>query len=353
MTFAKAGARTRPMTLAVIAAVTLVPSLAADLVPTPARACACGCGIFDVGGASGITPDYTLGNYSVYFRYDYMNQGTNWEGDSKAAASDNSDKNINTSFYFVGGQWHINRSWTLMSELPVFARHLTTTDDGTVQGPSGSIYTGKIVSLGDLEIMGDYTGLSPDMSTGIIAGLKLPTGDFHGPRGPLGSYEFDRDSLPGTGSTDLILGAYHDGALSEDGRVGYYIQGRAQIPFLTQSVAANGGGYRPGDEFDNAAGVDYSFDRVRPFTSVSPVLSLLSSFRLHDTGGGADPYNSGYYRLLVAPGVEVHYANIRFYADLEVPVFQHTNAASSLAINGTSGQLVASPLFKVQVNYDF
>lgn len=329
--------------------------LAAAIVLSPAiaAACACGCGIFDVGGASGIMPDYSEGDYSLYFRYDYMNQNANWEGASKARASDNSDKDLNSSFYTEGGQWRVNNNWTVMAELPVYARHLTTTDDGGVQGPAGSIYTGKIVSLGDMQIMAAYTGLQPDMSTGIIAGIKLPTGDFTGPKGPLGGYEFDRDSLPGTGSTDIIIGAYHNGSLTEDGRLGYYVQTRAQFAVLTQSVAGNGGSYRPGNEFDSAAGIDYSFDEVKPFKSIAPVLSLLSSYRMHDTGGGADEYNSGYYRLLLAPGVQFHFANLRLYADLEYPIYQHTNAASSLAINGTSGQLVASPLYKVQLNYDF
>jgi hypothetical protein len=317
------------------------------LAPAIAAACACGCGIFDVGGASGLMPDYSEGDYSLYFRYDYMNQNTNWRGASKAPAALNGDKDLNSSFYTEGAQWQINHDWTVMAELPVYARHLTTTDDGTVQGPAGSIYTGKIVSLGDLQLMTAYTGLSADMSTGLVAGVKLPTGDFTGPKGPLGGYEFDRDSLPGTGSTDIILGAYHNGALSEDGRVGYYVQTRADLPVAGQ------GGYLPGSEFDSAAGVDYNFDQVKPFKSITPVFSLLTSYRLRDSGPEADRYNSGYFRLLAAPGVQFHYRNIRLYADVEVPLYQHVNDAGSLLYNGTSGQLVASPLYKVQVNYDF
>jgi hypothetical protein len=36
-----------------------------------------------------------------------------------------------------------------------------------------------------------------------------------------------------------------------------------------------------------------------------------------------------------------------------MPVYQFTNAASSLAIEGTSGQLTASTLYKLQLAYDF
>jgi hypothetical protein len=323
---------------ALAAAVLLAPAIAA--------ACACGCGIFDVGGASGIMPDYNAGDFSVYFRYDYMNQNQNWEGGSKAPASDNGDKEINTSFYTEGAQWRVNPQWTVMAELPVYARHLTTTDDGTVQGPAGSVYTGKLTDLGDLMLMADYTGLSPDLTTGIIFGFKLPTGNYTGPNGPLGGAEFDRDSLPGTGSTDVIIGAYHNGALSADGKVGYYVQGRGQFAFLTRD------GYRPGNEFDGAAGVDYSFAGVGPFSSVSPVFSLLGSYRERDSGVNADPNNSGYFRLLAAPGVQFHLGHFRLYADFEKPLYQHTNAGT-VAADGTAGQLIASTLYKVQLNYDF
>ena len=99
--------------------------------------------------------------------------------------------------------------------------------------------------------------------------------------------------------------------------------------------------------------MDYTFDQVKPFKSISPVFSILASYRQRDTGPAADFFNSGYVRTLAAPGVELHFANLRLYADVEIPFYQHTNAASSLAINGSSGQLVASTLYKMQLNYDF
>ena len=49
--------------------------------------------------------------------------------------------------------------------------------------------------------MGMYTGFSNDMSKGIIFGVQLPTGNYTAPG-------FDRDTQIGTGSTDLILGAF-------------------------------------------------------------------------------------------------------------------------------------------------
>jgi hypothetical protein len=86
---------------------------------------------------------------------------------------------------------------------------------------------------------------------------------------------------------------------------------------------------------------------------MAPVLQFVGSYRQHDTGINADPLNSGYTRLLVAPGLEVRLDNIRIYADVRLPIYQYTNSASNLSIEGTSGQLVASALANLEISYDF
>jgi hypothetical protein len=317
-----------------------------DFSPAQSLACACGCGVFDVGDGTFMPAD-SQSNGEVWFRYDYMDQNQNWEGDHKAPASDNQDKQINTSFYTVGGQYMVNRHWTVMAELPIFDRALTTTDDGTVFGPAGSVYTGHIFAQGDLQLTGVYTGLSPDMSTGLSLGVKLPTGNFTGPRGPLGGLEFDRDSLPGTGSTDLMVGGYHVGHLNTAGTLSYFVQARYQFAVATQD------GYRPGNEFDSVVGLSYDFGAVGPVSKVAPFVQLVNSYRERDGGPEADPLNSGYERLLFSPGVEVRIKRVRILANVELPIYQDTNAAASLATEDTSGQLVASTLVKVQFGYDF
>src|SRR5579883_1630938 len=108
---------------------------AASASPSGEIACACGCSIFDVGDVYDTVPMHPGGGM-VWFRYAYMNQNQNWEGTSPANPADNRDKRLGTGFYYVGGQWTFNNRWTVMAELPMFARSFTSTDDGTVAGPA-------------------------------------------------------------------------------------------------------------------------------------------------------------------------------------------------------------------------
>jgi hypothetical protein len=110
--FAHAGARSssfrRSFGLVKLRApVILTLLLAIVLFPINAFACACGCGVFNVGADTILLSDSQSG-LSVWFRYSYMDQNRNWERGSKALASDNDDKGINTDFYTVGGGYMLN-----------------------------------------------------------------------------------------------------------------------------------------------------------------------------------------------------------------------------------------------------
>jgi len=337
----------RPRTCRHLKKAAIATLVTAILAPAQALACACGCGVFDVGeGVLSAMPNSESG-LSVWFRYDYMDQNQNWVHSSAAPAYLNGDKNIDTDFYFAGAEYQINPDWTVMAEMPFFHRSLTTTDDGTVFGAPGTVYTGYDTAPGDLQLLGMYTGFSPDLSNGLGFGVKLPTGDDTGPKGPLGGYEFDRDSLPGTGSTDLMFEGYHTGNVPISPAVSWFLEGKYQFAVATHDS------YRPGNELDAAVGLTYDFGQQGPFSDVQPLVQMVNSWREHDQGLEADPLNSGYERILVAPGIQLQVQKFRVFADVELPIYQYTNAASSLAIEGTEGQLIASALWGVQVAYDF
>ncbi len=84
------------------------------------------------------------------------------------------------------------------------------------------------------------------------------------------------------------------------------------------------------------------------------MLQLLASDRSSD-GGTASNVSSGYRRLMIGPGVDVRIDKVNIYADALLPLAVDTTAPSTpYAISqGSSGQLVASVIWRLQIGYDF
>ncbi|HEY3646281.1 MAG TPA: hypothetical protein VGM16_13155, partial [Gammaproteobacteria bacterium] len=185
-------------------------------------------------------------------------------------------------------------------------------------------------ALGDVRLMGMYTGFSDDMSSGIEFGLKFATGDY--------TYSgIDRDTSIGTGTTNLLLGAFYQHNLDAEN----LWTGFGQVHY--DRAFASHAGYRPGNELDAAAGVYYGGWQFGRKNTLAPVLQLLVSDRLRDTGVEAANGDSGYLRVLVAPGLELDFGKVRFYGDVEFPVYQDVNGQ----------QLVAPRQYKLIASYSF
>lgn len=321
---------------------------------TAALACACGCSVFDVGGLQ--LPQEQDHGGSVFLEYWSQDQTQNYVGSSRAPASLNTDKEINTQWINVGFTYMFNRDWGVMMRIPTTNRTLTT-DTQTALG----IQSYNTKDVGDIEVMGMYTGFFNDMSTGVMFGLKLPTGTFNAPG-------LDRDSQIGTGSTDLQVGAFHRGLLTGDNAWQYFGQVMWRQPFLYQAAADpqgffDGNGtlvqtYYPGAQIDGAVGIIYNnWYHVGFLDKITPLAQVILSHRDNDTGTGADPYNSGFDRVMLSPGVEftkvVDEANnrvVKTYIDVEIPVYYRGNAANNA---GTEGQLVAPYAIKLVTSYMF
>ena len=310
-----------------------VAALLLMVAPGMVWACACGCGVFDVGTPS-LIPEGEGG--TVWYEFDYMNQYINWHSSRPASAASNGDKQIKTYFNTVGGQYMFNHDWGVMVTVPYTAR-VFRTSDGPGDPPPNQY---EHANFGDVRLWGMYTGLLKDMSLGLLVGIKTPSGDWTYPH-------FDRDTSIGTGSTDLLLGAYKTGTFpSRIGNVNltlwerpfqYYLQGQYEYPFLQSDH------YMPGKEFDQASGILYNFGNTGPLNELAPLLTLYTSVRTHDQGANADPPDSGYTRMLLAPGTEIGWGPLRLYTDVEFPVFQWVNGY----------QLTAPYLVKTILSYSF
>jgi hypothetical protein len=323
---------------------------------TAALACACGCSVFDVGG--GLLPQENDHGGRVFLEYWGSNQNTNWVGNSKADSTVNTDKKVVTTWVNVGFEYMFNRDWGVMARLPTVNRAFTTETDIAFPGALGTFNTKDI---GDLEVMGIYTGFFKDMSTGVMLGLKFPTGTYTAPG-------LDRDTQIGSGSTDLLLGGFHRGMLTGDNAWQYFAQAMWRQPFLYSDAAdpqgffdGNGGlvqSYHPGYQVDGAVGILYNnWYNVLGFDKITPLAQTIISHRAVDTGTAADTLNSGFDRVMLSPGLEltkvVDEANnrvMKLYADVEFPVYYRTNAGNNA---GTEGQLISPYLLKVVLSYNF
>ncbi|MGB9163160.1 MAG: hypothetical protein WCC41_01665, partial [Rhodomicrobium sp.] len=319
--------------------------LLSSLIPAQALACACGCAVFDVGSSALLPKEGDHGGI-VYLEWDYSNQNTNWSGTSKAPAINDADKNILTNWLVVGANYTINRDWGVGIRIPTASRAFLS--DTNFPDVPADLQRYTVSTIGDIQLMGMYTGFSNDMSKGIIFGIQLPTGNYTAPG-------FDRDNQIGTGSTDLILGGFWRGMITGDNAWQYFGQFRYQQPFLTSSawdeeLEANAN-YIPGMQVDAAAGIVYNnWYHVGPFDKIAPVLQLIYSHREPDSGAAAEPENTGYDRLYISPGVDftkvVDDANnqtLKLYGDIEIPIYQRMNG----------NQLVAPFLSKIILGYTF
>lgn len=207
--------------------------------------------------------------------------------------------------------------------MPYATRYFKTIDD------AGELAEFNHGGFGDVRLRATYTGLSEDHTTGISFGIKLPTGDYTYPG-------FDRDTSLGTGSTDLLLGAYHVGNVTEDFMWNWFANVQLIQPLITQDD------YRPGAEINATVGGYYD-GWTAGSVKFSPLLQVIASYRWQDSGAQANTTGSGYDRVLISPGFTISRDDVKLTGSVALPIYQHVNG----------NQLTAPALFKLNVSYNF
>lgn len=301
----------------------LISFLLLGLTTHKASACACGCGIFNV-GTSALIPNCQGG--LAFLQYDYANQNRNWHKEKEAPAADNHHHKVKTQTATAGLQYMFNRNWGAELRVPMMQREIALTDHAT-----DAEIAAKNRGIGDVRVNAIYSGFSADMSSGVTFGLKLPTGDDNY------SAFSHKDFQLGNGSTDSILGAYHMGKILDDGSWNYFAQTSWQHPLMTRD------GYNPGDELAAATGVYYNAGAIAQVKKVATILQFTGTKKFRETGYKSSYKNSGYSQVFIAPGIELSFGQYKVYADVELPIYQNVNG----------NQLVADRIFKVILGYNF
>jgi hypothetical protein len=291
--------------------------LSAGALPaTPALACSsCGCTLTTDWAAQGfgsVNP-----GFAIDLRLDYLNQtelrsGTHaLDRGSLEVPNDREiqqrTRNINYSLFL---DYTANANWGLNVQAPYFDRYHTTIAPGDTD-----ISTSHTKSLGDVRVIGRYQGFSPDHSLGMQFGVKLPTGSIHNTfiSGPQTGQPLDRGLQPGTGTTDLLLGAYNFGALNRDWD--YFVQGLVQLPMNYKED------FKPGNGLNVNFGVQYV-----GFEHWTPRLQINARIEDRDKGAQADIENSGATLVYLSPGAYVHLTHkTHAYAFVQLPIYQRVN----------------------------
>ena len=181
----------------------------------------------------------------------------------------------------------------------------------------------RIREMGDVRLIGRYqiaADIESGRAYGVRFGLKLPTGRYE-VRNDAGE-QAERSLQPGTGTTDLILGAYYRGPLLD--RSDWFTSAYIQSALNSRQE------FRPGTQFALDAGIS-----VPLAAALSAQVQLNFLERWHDTGAQAEPQDSGGTFLFLSPGVSLALSQRwTLYAFAQLPLYQRVDGTQLTARSG-------------------
>jgi hypothetical protein len=293
--------------------ITFLAALAAT--PLTALACSsCGCTL----NADWATQGLAAGKgWRFDLRTDYFNQSDLRSGtDSVDRASielpsehEVQQKTINRNTT-LDLEYSPNANWGVSVLLPYLDRFHTTIGAGNID-----LSTSQSRGIGDLRVIARYAGLSPDHTSGLQFGIKLPTGrtDDTFREGPLTGEIVDRGLQLGTGSTDLLVGAYHFGALATNWD--YFAQAMLQQPLTSKND------FKPGTGMNLSVGTRYVASSF-----FVPQIQINVRAEKRESGVQADIPNSGATLAYLSPGFTLNFSR-RFagFVFAQAPIYQRVN----------------------------
>ena len=273
----------------------------------------------------------TRSGFSADLSYNYLNQNQQRYGASKASgalinnqlAAGQEVEAYTRTQTLTAALNYTGDAFALSIQLP-FVNRTHGTYGATP--PLGSNYaTSSDNSIGDVRIISRYSGFSSEKTSGLIAGIKLPTGNT-GATFSDGITPLDAGLQIGSGSTDLILGGYTSGSIKE---YGWFVQGTVQHAVATD-MAMGGLAYRPGDAYTLNTGIRYAEFGAK----ITPMLQLNIIKRQADTGAFTVPLDpvtgvpiSGGTLAYLAPGVSIRAGGgMSVYGFVQLPIYQSVNS---------------------------
>jgi hypothetical protein len=276
------------------------------------------------------------GGSSFDLHYEYIDQDQPYSDGNKVTVGQipHHHDEVGTVNHNLVGTWSrgFGNGWGLSVTAPLGQR-----DHVHVHNHHGAKLTEewKFTELGDARVLGRYQfGATGDVldpgKAGVIVGFKLPTGRFTVANDEASRAE--RSLQPGTGTVDLVAGAYyHQRLLAVD--ASWFAQAQYQHAVDSRD------GYKPGDQFS----IDLGYRK-----GVGERCGLLAQLNVvhkrRDNGANAEPEDSGGRYVYLSPGVSYAVSDrLQVYGFFQQPVLRHVNGvqltANGAFLFGVSGHM--------------
>ena len=292
--------------------------LGLSIVPMSSWACAtCGCTL----NADAAMGYYAETGWRLGFEYDYIHQDELRSGTRAVGTVPDGDElehDTLNRYLTLSLDYSPNADWNVDLRVPYVIRTHSTYGDYTQGETLPPLSDSRSSSLGDVKLIGSYQGLLEAHNLGVQLGVKLPTGqygtDVNFRSGALAGSPVDASLQPGTGSTDIIVGAYYFQSVSEN--VSVYANAQFQSA-VTSKQDHPGNDFRPGNTTTLSFGVRYEKSM-----SWVPQLQMNLLHKSVDQGALADITDTAGYVVYVSPGVAGKvWRTLAVYGFAQVPVY--------------------------------
>jgi hypothetical protein len=265
----------------------------------------------------------TAAGWRLSVEYDYIHQDELRSGtrqvsgvpDGNELEHDTLNRYVTTALSYSP-----NSDWNVSLFAPYVIRTHSTYGTFDSTQPLPDLSSSRSSSLGDIRLIGSFQGILPTKNLGVQLGVKLPTGnyyptvDFHS--GPLAGQPLDASLQPGTGSTDVIVGAYYYRAVSQD--FDFFANGQFQSA-VKHKLDQPGNDYRPGNSTTVSFGLRYESS---PQWVPQIQVNLLHKSR--DQGALADVQNTAGSVVYLSPGLTARvFAQLHVFGFVQVPVYSN------------------------------
>ena len=294
--------------------------------PVAVFACAsCGCSLSSDWDSQGFS---SHSGVKLDLRYDQIDQDQYRSGTQTTRyTSANGQENelyTHNRYYTATVDYAFNRVWGVAVQIPYIYRTHATNGTPDDNGHVGSTSDENLHAFGDVRVLGRYQGLTDAGNLGLQFGLKLPTGGHATTfsSGPAQGQLVDPGLQPGSGTTDVLLGAYYFAPLSQNWD--YFVQGLLQVPLNTVAD------YHPGTSENLTAGLRWmGWQQWIPQLQINARHISKDAIQATDASGNAEDAttvdnNSGGILVYLSPGVSVPLTHqFSVYGFVQLPIYQN------------------------------